>query len=404
MTVLNAPIAYDPTNPEIKPTPRLRVDISPKDPTVKIDESIQFTAKLFNIDTEPECEITTQPTDWTWYSGNSAIAKGIEPVGTFKGIAQGTIGITANYQSNTAVLATNNTNLTVLGGEPDHLAVVPLDSGGVALPRLNIRSDTGPVNSTWGYIGEPMIINVALQMRDRNDELADYDWDTSLTTGFYNPDHWGITFTSNSGELDPNLYDIEVFLNTGSDSPSMRATLKVTLKNTLITQNEFNNFQLKLDPYFTYNDKEIKLAATARAVVLDESGKVIDPNNLYRGMIRAEDNYFYSTTGNVNIYVEKYHNGYWVLNTEDSTSKVTQWLLDDVVLKDNLGSNVQTVFINGKASIYPINWDSTDAVKILAPAGYPTYFLTVPGTLTWGQIVNNPPTKEGSLWEVETPE
>lgn len=412
--ILNAPISSDPNNPIILPPPNLRVDITPTNPTVQVNDTVQFTAKLINVDTQPESVITTQASDWVWISSNSSIAKAIPPPGSFMGITPGTIGITASFKPTSDVLATNSTNLTVLGGEPHHLAVVPFNSTGPAVPTLNIRSDKGPSTSTWGYIGEPMTINVALQVQDVNSDPADYTWDTSW---FNNAAHWGITFTSNSGVLDPTLYTVEGFnVNLGSDSSVLQATFTITPTpdRNLITQNEFDNFQIMINPYFVYNGTNIKLTTSpARAMALNESGvQQTGPNNLYRGRIRVADNYFYSSTGSVNVYVERYHHSdagtdIYITNTDDSSSEVAQLGLyhdTNFLIPDQTITPTQTNK-NGVLQFWAEN--STDyTVKYASPPNdsVSNYFLIQYGTLTWGQIIKNVPPdtkKEFTVWETE---
>lgn len=364
----------------IQPTPILVV--TPQNTAIKVGESASYTARVIYPDSTPSKDVTAE---CTWTGSNTSIAISSNPPGTFLGIAPGTSTITAKYGG-----ITRTASLTV-AGSPHHLAIVPLNTGDPLVPKLNIRPDTGPSTSTWGYIGESMNINVALQMQDVNNNRAgSYLWDS---TWFSDRAHWGVSFTSVTGSPSPSQLEVSVLsVYIPPDNSVLKATLIVTQKASS-TQNEFNNFRVQINPIDKNN---ISLTSPTTAFVCDSNGAVVSsPYNLYGGRIKVFDNYFNTPTGAVNVSVEMYHNGSFITNTADSRTSVDTWLLDADVL------NNQLAFAQGKGKITVTN-GSSNTVKLLTPSAYPSYLETVTGKLTWGQIIINPPT-EGTLWEVETP-
>lgn len=388
-----------------KPATAAALEITPANAMINIGESTEFTVRL--KDTASGNTIYTVGNQWTLTPSSEIASRTGSLVSiednrkdpaqidrvyswkqTFQGISPGVTTITAKYGGYTATAT-----LTV-SGAPHHLAVVPMHVGEPSSPQLNIRSTTGPSESTWGYIGEPMTINVALQMQDiSNQGVADYAWDK---TWFSDPAHWGIQFSSESGVLDPSKYETSV-LYVGVDSldPSvLKATLQIRLKQPS-TQGEFKDIQVLINPE---DVTRIHLTAPSKAVVFSASGSPnAGPYNLFGGRIRVADNYFNSSTGNANVFVEIYRNGSFVTNTEDSKTSVDKWMFDGNVL------NNAVTFIQGKAQV-PVSSNQSNKVKILAPrnGSYPDYLQIQSGTLTWGQIVNNPPASGGgTLWETE---
>lgn len=367
--------------------------IIPNSQIIKLGETGTFEAFLIHSDSNRE-KLTEGV---VWSSSDESIA-GIDSAGAATGLAEGNTTITAIYNGLKATANLIVQKDPMVGPAADHLGFVSSTGsttggeGSPVYPQLKLRGDTLVTDSTWAYIGEPMTIEAYLQAFSKEGQpINNYSWDTNW---FSRPNNWRILTSENGNRLSsPNsiinvkqIYiggvpTLQVFMQLAQEDPS---DIKLMA-----------NYILTLSP----QDQAGIAAPVTQALVPGTSpGSVYQ---LYRGQIRAADDYFYEASGKAQVFVERYNGSQYVANDADSQTSIMSWNLDGVPVMSNFQ------FRMGRGEV-PVRNDASNVTKILTPIGYPTYLRLDEGSLTWGQIVDNPPPQnpflnhdEGPVWERE---
>lgn len=366
-----------------------KLTLTPQAKTIYTGNTLQYVATL----TQSDLQIVdvSDSVQSQWKSSDSSVVS-VDNNGLVKGLLPGNTIITITF--NNELSASANLNVQ---SEPIEQATIHhfgfVDSvGSPAKPSLILRYDVDPANAThsnWAYIGEPMLLDIYLQAyTDQGVQIKDYVWDTQW---FRNIANWNII--SSGSTLDPSKLSVSILSDPVVIGNSMLHAQLEIKQNDSISNKVIPNFNLTVKPK---DNNGISTLQTTQAVVPGQGTTF----TLYGGRVRVAQGYFYRVDGKAQVYVERYDGGNFVLNKDDSLTAVNTWDLSGT-------SNATPVSFQAGSGEVPVHSDTSNVTKTLRPSSYPSYLGVVEGTLTWGQIVDNPPPKDplqqdnGPVWERE---
>ncbi|HVJ48875.1 Ig-like domain-containing protein [Desulfitobacterium sp.] len=357
-----------------------QLEIIPQNQTININDPLQYAAKITHYDLQTE-EVTNSA-QWTSSVPTVAIIDNENKKGLATGLSAGTTTITASYNGMSA-----STTLIVQKAQTlDHF-------GFISTPSLKLRYDVDPANayqSTWSYLGEPMLLDVYLQAYTKaGAPIKDYVWDT---TWFGSAANWDIACFDPLTLVNPSYFRYSMLSSPTIDGNSILHVQFVIYQDDAIKEKVIRNVSLTVKPK---DRPDVTPLAPTQAAVQNQGTTF----TLYGGQIRVAQDYFYQSIGNAQVYVEKYDDsqGKFVQNQEDSQTSVSTW--------DLSGTTVSTPDFKFRAGsgVVTVSSEASNVTKTLTPTGIPSYLKSVSGILTWGQIVKYPPPQqvEGPVWEKE---
>lgn len=375
---------------EVEGVDQLKLEPAPSK-TIYIGDTVQYKATLIHPD--QTTDDVTSSAQSQWKSSDPSVAN-VDSNGTATGIKAGNTTITITYNGLTASATLNVQRTSDQQPTVDHFGFVD-SSGSPSKPSINLRYDVDPNNvaqSTWAYIGEPMHLDVYLQAYTKGgDAINDYVWDIPWFKDIAN---WEIA-SSGSG-IDTSKLSASIISDPIVENNSiLHVPIEITQADATLNK-VIRDFSLTIKPK---NSPGISPLTAINAVV---PGKETSSYTLYGGQIRVAQGYFYRTDGIAQVYVEKYDGNNFVQNTDDSLTSVDSWNLSGSAI------NTPVRFFEGSGEV-PVSSNTSNVSLTLKPIGYPSYLRVVEGTLTWGQIVDNPPPinplqkDEGPVWERELP-
>lgn len=357
--------------------------VSPGSP-IAVGEKVQFSLTLIKSNLEEED--VTNATQWTSSDLTVARIDTETEKGSVIGLAPGRTTITAAYSGMSASAVLEVQGSQTLG---QFAFVNP--------PRLKLRSDVDPNSvkqSTWSYIGEPMLLDIYLQAYTKEGvPIKDYLWDISW---FMDKANWDIRCADPLQRLDASKMTYSMLTRPKVEGESILHAQFLVIQNDSTREKVIRNASLSVKL------KDIPGIMPMTALQAEVQNQVTT-FTLYGGQIRVAPGYFYQENALAQVYVEKYDENLknFVQNYADSLTSVSSW--------DLSGAEIPTIdfqFIAGSGTV-SVHSNTSNLTKTLKPSSYPSYLGVVEGPLTWGQIVDNPPPQnplqkdEGPVWERE---